>query len=185
MTSVSVSSGRPDVVIFTTHSGASDGTSGMMRGGLKVVFWWLFSISAMFALFVADAQRCEGQATAPSQDLVCENLQLQIDQLVAVSKATDLTDEQKMAKLAKSWTDSLAAMNQFSGKDDETAKLVAEMASPLMKIVESALKTTAADASVSAETKRDFDKIGQLIKPYVAVMRMICPNLALPENVPK
>jgi hypothetical protein len=185
MTSGPVSCGRPDFIIFTTHCGASDATPGKTRDGLKVVLWWLFSISAMFALSVADIHRCEGQATAPSQDLVCENLQLQIDQLVAVSKATDLTDEQKMAKLAKSWTDSLAAMNQFSGKDDEATKLVAEMASPLIKIVESALKTTAGDGSVSAGTKRDFDKIGQLIKPYVAVMKMICPNLALPENVPK
>lgn len=185
MTSGPVSGGRPDVTNFTTHCGASDATPDKMRGGLKVVFRWLLPISAMFAFFLADVQRCESQATGPSQDLVCDNLQQQIDQLVAVSKATDLTDEQKIAKLSKSWTDSLAAMNQFSGKDDETTKLVTEMAGPLIRIVESALKTSAADGSVSAETKRDFDKIGQLIKPYVAVMKMICPTLALPENVPK
>jgi hypothetical protein len=185
MTSDSVSRGRPELSIFTTHCDASDSIPGKMRGGLKVFIGWLFSISAIFALFVGDVQRCESQTTAPSQDLVCENLQLQIDQLVAVSKAAGLTDEQKMAKLAKSWTDSLAAMNQLSGKDDETTKLVTEMASPLIRIVESALKTTAADGSVSTETKRDFDKLGQLIRPYVSVMKMICPNLALPENVPK
>ncbi len=185
MISGPVSCGRPDVIIFMTHCGAYDSNPRKMRSGPKVAIRWLLSISAMFALFVADVQRCESQAPAPSQDLVCENLQLQIDQLVAVSKATDLTDEQKIAKLAKSWADSLAAMNQFSGKDDENSKLVAEMAGPLIKIVESALKTSAADGSVSAETKRDFDKIGQLIKPYVAVMKMICPTLALPENVPK
>jgi hypothetical protein len=148
------------------------------------LFTSLLTVSAMLMLF-AGIECCQAQTTEPGQTVVCENIQKQINQLLEMSKSTSLTEEEKIAQLSKSWTDSLAAMTEYAGKDNENSKLVMELITPITAMMASALKSSSRDGKVLPEAKRDLDKVGELIRPYIGVMKMICPSLTLPESVPQ
>lgn len=170
---------EPDKPTASAFAAARDIT--MIRSFLFAAF----VISAIAGLFAVDIQQCKAQTNEAGQAVVCESIQKQINQLQEISKSTSLTDEEKMSQLAKSWADSLAAMKQFSENDNDNAKLVSELVTPVAAMLASALKTASSDGTVSPDTKQSLDKIGELIRPYVGIMKMICPNLALPESVPK
>ncbi|MBI5249514.1 MAG: hypothetical protein HY912_08470 [Desulfomonile tiedjei] len=157
----------------------------MSSGGFKPFFWRLISISAILVFFGADVPYCHAQVAEPGQAVVCEEIQKQINQLLEISKSTSLTEEEKIAQLSKSWTDSLAAMTQFAGKDNDNEKLVTGLITPITAMLASALKSSSRDGAVSQDAKRDLDKVGELVKPYVSIMKMICPSLELPATVPR
>jgi hypothetical protein len=148
-------------------------------------FTRLFAISAVLASLTVSVQLCDAQTAEPGQAVVCENIQNQVNQLLAISQSSSLTQEEKIAQLSKSWGESLAAMSQFAGKDGDNSKLVTEMITPITAIIASAFKSSSTEGNVSPETKQDLDKVGQLIAPYIGIMKKMCPNLVLPSSVPQ
>jgi len=145
----------------------------------------LLLIAAFLVFSTAGFGHCQARTSEPGQSVVCENIQKQIDQLVELSKSTTLTEEEKVTQLSKSWTESVDAMNRFSGQDNENAKLVHELLTPIVTLMASALRSSPRDGSVSPDTKRDLEKVGELVKPYMGIMKMICPGISLPDNVPQ
>jgi len=146
----------------------------------------LFFLVPLIAVLLVHVSVCQAQMQPePGQTIVCENIQKQIDSLIAVSRDPNLSDQEKMSRLAKSWSDSLVAIMQFAGKDPDTVKQSTDITGPIAGMLGQALQSVKPDGTVRDDTRRDLDKVGELIRPYLNVMKMICPKIVLPESVPK
>lgn len=114
----------------------------------------------------------------------CAALQSRLDEIVAISQSTGMSEQEKMAKLSASLSQSLATMIASTSKDPEAAKIAREWRDNLMKVMSSAdVSGRAQDKDVSADAKRGVDLIKQRIQPYIAVMKLICPDLVVPRAV--
>lgn len=140
----------------------------------------------VIAVLTVQVSICQAEVQPePGQTIVCENIQKQIDSLIAVSRDPNLSDQEKMSRLTKSWSDSLMAIMQFAGKDADTVKQATDITGPLAGLLGQALQSAKPDGTVQDDTLRNLDKVGELIRPYLNVMKMICPKIVLPESVPK
>ncbi|AFM27153.1 hypothetical protein [Desulfomonile tiedjei] len=146
----------------------------------------LFFLVPLIAILSVHVSVCQAQMQPePGQTIVCENIQKQIDSLIAVSRDPNLSDQEKISRLSKSWSDSLMAIMQFAGKDPDTVKQSTDITGPIAGMLGQALQSVKPDGTVQDDTRHNLDKVGELIRPYLNVMKMICPKIVLPESVPK
>lgn len=114
----------------------------------------------------------------------CEALQRQVDEIVAISESTTLTDKQKIAQLAKSLTGSLATMLNATRTDPDAAKIADEWSDTLRQLLAAAQASPTSDNKpVSPDAERGAKIVKNRIKPFIAVMQMLCPNLKVPDAV--
>ena len=151
-----------------------------------------------FATKAQAADVPQGQNSGPSdqetQDMarsmgmdpkLCDGLQERINRIVAISQAS-ITDEEKVEKLSEAVAESIAGMEKSSSKDDEVAK-AANQYLVLMKGLIAAARASAGtdDKKVSATAKEDLQKLIIMTKTYVAMMKVMCPKLTLPDTMNK
>jgi hypothetical protein len=114
----------------------------------------------------------------------CADLQRRIDSIVSIAESTTLADEDKIAQLLKSVTDSLGTMASAGVKDPEVAKIAQEWAITLKQLLSAAGATSGSrDKSVPSDAKLGLDIVKNRIKPYLAMMKLLCPSLVIPETV--
>jgi hypothetical protein len=164
--------------------------------------WMTLLLAAIVCcgILVSKAQTADikGQNTGPSdqeiQDMartmgmdpkLCEDLQERINKIVAISDSS-LTDQEKVDKLSETVAESIAGMQTAGSKDAEVAN-AANQYLVLMKDIMSAARSSAAkgDSKVSAATKEDLQKLLVITKTYMAMMKIMCPKLALPDTMNK
>ena len=168
----------------------------------KFSVWMILLLAAIVCcgIIVPQAQAADvkGRNTGPSdqeiQDMartmgmdpkLCEDLQERINKIVAISDSS-LTDQEKVDKLSETVAESMAGMQTAGSKDAEVAN-AANQYLVLMKDIMSAARSSAAkgDSKVSAATKEDLQKLLTITKTYMAMMKIMCPKLALPDTMNK
>jgi hypothetical protein len=114
----------------------------------------------------------------------CADLQRQIDGIISIAESTALTNEEKMAQLLKSVTDSLGTMTSAAVKDPEVAKIAQEWAITLTQLLSTAgASSGSGDKSVPPDARLGLDIVKNWIRPYLAMMNLLCPSLVIPETV--
>ena len=168
----------------------------------KFSVWMILLLAAIVCcgIIVPKAQTADtkNQNTGPSdqeiQDMartmgmdpkLCEDLQERINKIVAISDSS-LTDQEKIDKLSETVAESMAGMQTAGSKDAEVAN-AANQYLVLMKDIMTAARSSAAkgDNKISASTKEDLQKLLTITKTYMAMMKIMCPKLALPETMNK
>ncbi len=141
----------------------------------------------VLALILATApwNAANGQSTRPGIDpRKCADLQNRLDEIVAISQSSSMSEQQKMSRLSASISQSLATMINSTGNDPEAAKIAREWRETLMKVMSSAdVSGRVQDTDVSADAKRGVDLIKKRIQPYIAVMKLLCPDLVVPQAI--
>jgi len=116
----------------------------------------------------------------------CDELQARIDKVVEVWKNTSLSDDKKITQLMEFWVQSFAAMLSSTQNDPDAAKIAKDMGESIAGLLQHAKAEGAkSDAEVSPEVQQDLDLIRNRIKPYMAVMKLACPDLRIPDAVTK
>ncbi len=127
----------------------------------------------------------ESQDVLPGQGIdpgVCTELQNQIDNVVNISRST-ATDAEKVAQLSQILAQSLAAMSKPSDKDGEMDRIVNQYKFLIQGLMTAALATAGSSGAIPGETKDELQKIKVLTSNYVAMAKILCPNLKLPDAV--
>jgi len=125
--------------------------------------------------------------SAPGDDVkmdpaVCELLQRQMDEVVALGEASGLSDEEKIGRLSNSIASSLATMLRVTKDDPDAAKIAEEWTTMLNQVLALANTARSGTDTVSPEAKRGLDIATNRMKPYLAVLRLMCPNLVVPDS---
>jgi hypothetical protein len=112
---------------------------------------------------------------------LCDGLQERINRIVAVSESS-MSDEEKLEKLSEDVAESIVGMEKSGAKDAEVAK-AANQYLVLMKGLLAAARVPAGadDKKVSATAQEDLQKLIIITKTYVAMMKVMCPKLKLPD----
>jgi hypothetical protein len=147
-----------------------------------------FSVEVVLAaglLFAIAPNAGQTQQTAPAFDpKKCNELQQQVDQIVSIWKSSALSDAEKMAKLVESVTQSLATMIGSAANDPEGAKTAKEFQDAIAQLLSKADPSGGkADKAVPDDAKRDMALLQERIKPYLFLMKLMCPELTIPELV--
>lgn len=126
-----------------------------------------------------------GQTTRPGIDPAkCAELQSRLDEVVAISQSKSMSEQQKMSQLSSAISRSLESMIASTSDDPEAAKIAGEWRETLLKVMSSAdVSGRAQDLDVSADAERGVDLIKKRIQPYIAVMKLLCPDLVVPQAV--
>lgn len=117
----------------------------------------------------------------------CEVLQRRVDEVAALGESSELTDDEKIARLSASIASSLATMLNVTRNDPDAAKIAQEWVTMLNQVLTAASPTgprsdtEARDVPAGAE--RGVQIARNRLKPYVAVLKLICPDLVLPNSV--
>jgi hypothetical protein len=143
------------------------------------------TIVLALSLLGASWDIANGQTAQPKIDpQQCAALQSRLDEIVAISQSTGMSEQEKIAQLSASLSQSLATMIGSTSNDPEAAKIAREWRDTLMKVMSSAdVSGRAQDKDVSADAKRGVDLIKKRIQPYIAVMKLMCPDLVVPGAV--
>lgn len=137
---------------------------------------------AIFAITSWDAPLRAQEVPVPKLERsVCKNIQTQVDELVAVSTDTSLSDEQKVDRLSKSWVQSLSGMQERAKNDDEMSKMVAQLGQSVAKVLALAMTPGASGSKpVSGDAKMALKDLTDQVKPYFSFMKLLCPELVVP-----
>jgi hypothetical protein len=142
-------------------------------------------VGSILVLLVATATPGWTQAGMPKPPIgpeVCEAVQAQINAIVDLGRSPNLTEEQKMEKLSASWAESMAKLRKAGERDEDAEKIAESMNATMMDLL---VKGTAASDQDKKSAKGDADAALNValerIKPYVAMMKMMCPNLKVPD----
>ncbi len=168
----------------------------------KFSVWMILLLAAILCcgIVISQAQTSDQKAqnTGPTdqeiQDMarsmgmdpkLCENIQERINRIVEVADSS-LTDQEKIDKLSEAISESMAGMQTAGSKDAEVAS-AANQYLVLMKDIMTAARSSAAkgDNKVSGSTREDLQKLLIITKTYMAMMKVMCPKLALPDSMSK
>ncbi len=158
------------------------------------------AILLLFAIIMASLWTCvtAAQQAGPSdeevQDLArsmgmdprsCDDIQNRINRVTAIAESS-LSDDEKVSRLSEALAESIAGMQKAGQKDDEAAKAVNQYLVLIQDLLSAArASATGDDKKVSAAVKNDLQRLTILTKNYVAMMKLMCPRLALPEAMNK
>ncbi len=132
-------------------------------------------------LLCADVGRAQN-SDAGMDKTKCEQLQRQIDSVVSLANSTSMGDSEKIVALAKVWGQAVATMLKNTADDSDSAKIAKEMVDSVTKVMASADTSGASgNKTVSSETERGAKVLKNRLKPYLAVMKMMCPDLVIPD----
>lgn len=130
-----------------------------------------------------------GVAQAPGTKIspeICMGVQKQIDRIVAISESTSLSDDEKIEKLTKSWSESWAAILGSAKQDPQVAAMMKVLGTSMTQLqAQTDAAGRSGEKNVSSTAKAELDKIRQQIKPYMAFMKLMCPNLVTPDVMSK
>ncbi|HMK37364.1 MAG TPA: hypothetical protein VK463_19980 [Desulfomonilaceae bacterium] len=119
--------------------------------------------------------------TRPGGEM-CSELQDKIDNVVNLSRA-GLSDKEKIAKLSALFSQSMAALTKSSEKDSEIDAITKQYKFLFETLLAAAMATSSDDAKITPDTKDELQKLKIMTANYVALMRLLCPGLKLPENM--
>lgn len=114
----------------------------------------------------------------------CSELQKQIDEVVAISEAAELSEQEKLNRLGGVVTQSLLGMVGAAKDLSDAAPILKEWNEMLTKLLASADASSASgnrDIPPAAQTGLDVAK--NRVKPYVDMMKLMCPGLVLPQKL--
>jgi DNA repair ATPase RecN len=115
----------------------------------------------------------------------CDDIQNRINRVAAIAESS-LSDDEKVSRLSEALAESIAGMQKAGQKDDEVAKAVNQYLVLIQDLLSTArASATGDDKKVSAAVKNDLQRLTILTKNYVAMMKLMCPRLALPEAMNK
>ena len=136
--------------------------------------------------FGFDTSMAQNVAQLELKPSACNKIQEEVDEVIRISQSTSISNEAKVALLSKSWAQSLAAMQDTATNDDNASNMVNELSKAMGQVLALALLPAAkGDKHVSADAELAFNDIRKHVKPYVAFMKMLCPDLTLPPEVAK
>jgi hypothetical protein len=116
----------------------------------------------------------------------CAEIQGQIDEIVAIGESTSLSDQEKLDQLSASWSKSLANLFKASAEDPEAVKMAQEMADSFNALLASAnASASPGDKNIAPNVARDLEVMKKRTKPYIAVMKLLCPDIVMPKTVEK
>jgi hypothetical protein len=132
--------------------------------------------------------RTEAQDILPGKGLdpsVCAALQNQIDHVLNIAGSSQ-TDAEKVGQLSQLLAQSMAAMSKTSDTDPDTDRIVKQYKFFIQGILTAALAAGGSDEkSVSAPAKDELQKLKTLTSNYVAMARILCPDVKLPDVMNK
>jgi hypothetical protein len=163
----------------------------------KLTLSWIIFLSALVTMGLG-ALAIETRAAGPSDEEVqdmarsmgrdpkqCEAIQNQVNRLTSISESS-MSDDEKVSKLSEALAESKAGMQKSAQKDPEVDKAVSQYLVLIEDLVSAArASATGADKNVSAAVTNDLKRLTILTKNYVAIMKLMCPRLTLPEPVNK
>jgi hypothetical protein len=118
---------------------------------------------------------------------VCEVLQRRVDEVAALGESSELTDDEKIARLTASIASSLATMLNVTRNDPDAAKIAQEWVTMLNQVLTAASPTGARSDTEARDVPSGAERGMQIarnrLKPYVAVLKLMCPDLVLPSSV--
>jgi hypothetical protein len=148
----------------------------------------IWVVLLLFSFAGASLEMCPAQQTDPSpayKGMVCTEIQRQVDEIVAIGNSKDLTDEEKISKLMASWMASFAAIGQMAKDDSAVLEEMGDLGKHMTGLLSEAQSSQAAGTQEpSGKAKQDLNKINQIIKPYLAMVKSFCPQLKLPDLAP-
>jgi hypothetical protein len=157
-----------------------------------IIFLSFFTIVSFGAL--ATATWAAGPSDEEVQDMArsmgmdpkqCEAIQNQVNRVTSISESS-MSDDEKVSKLSEALAESMAGMQKSAQKDPEVDKAVSQYLVLIEDLVSAArASATGEDKNVSAAVKNDLKRLTILTKNYVAMMKLMCPRLTLPESMNK
>jgi hypothetical protein len=137
----------------------------------------------------AGQNKTEAQDLLPAKGLdpsVCTGLQKQIDQVMNIA-GSSLTDTEKVAQLSQMLAQSMAAMTKSSGDDAEVDRIVKQYQFFIQSLLTAALATGSSNNNnnVSASANDELQKFKTLTANYVAMAKILCPDVKLPDVINK
>jgi hypothetical protein len=135
----------------------------------------------VIALGVA-AHLSAAQAPDPkTAQRICEAVQNQIDQIRSIADSTAVSDEEKVAKLKEIWMQSWQEIQNFAQDDPDMSAQLKQLSGLIAALLfEADDPRNAGKKDVSDQAKAALAQIKERIKPYMTVMKMMCPQLVLP-----
>ncbi|MBI5570634.1 MAG: hypothetical protein HY914_11880 [Desulfomonile tiedjei] len=116
----------------------------------------------------------------------CQQLQSKINEMLAISDSTSLTDAAKVAELRKAWAETWKSMQETGKDDSEINDMVKEFSQTLNRLIAMAVASASSgNQEVSEDAKRALVDLKKQIKPYMSFMKMLCPRLVVPEVLTK
>jgi hypothetical protein len=149
----------------------------------KWVLFFLVPAIVAFALLAPPdvAAQSDDQKADPSK---CREVQAQLDAVMAIAQSTSLSEAEKMAKLEAAIAQSFVAMQSNAKNISEAAQIAREWTDTLKQMMASAMTPGAAPSdSVPSDAKTGLDIVKNRLKPYVQVMKVMCPDLVIPDIV--
>ena len=138
------------------------------------------------AISIAAAPASAQQNVPTMSPDLCANVQAQVDQVVALGADPSLSDEEKIARLSKSWAGSFQSLLKSSKKDADVAGQVKSMANPVQQMIAQALSgARSGEKNAAPEMESRLRQLKQQVEPFMALMKVLCPNLKLPAAVNK
>jgi len=127
------------------------------------------------------------QTPAPTIDpSVCAGLQQAMNDMVAVSLSDSLTDEQKIEALAKAWNKAWRGLQSQGETTADAAAVLKGLGQAMAQLMAKALSASQSPRDpVSPQLERELNELKQRTMPFVALMKLICPDLVLPEILTK
>ncbi|MCA1961926.1 MAG: hypothetical protein LDL33_14170 [Desulfomonile sp.] len=114
----------------------------------------------------------------------CVELQKQIDDVVAISESTTLSEQEKLNRLGAVVTQSLFGMLGAAKDLPDAAPILKEWNEMLTRLLATAGASSAsADRELSPDAQTGLDVAKNRVKPYLDVMKLICPDLQVPKKL--
>jgi hypothetical protein len=146
------------------------------------------NLTAGLVIAEDDSQmRKEAQDMLPSKGLdpsVCTELQSQIDRVMGIAGSSQ-SDGEKVSQLSELLAQSMAAMSKTSGADPEIERIVKQYKFFIQGLLTAALVTGGESKDVSAPAKDELQKLKTLTSNYVAMAKILCPDVKLPDVINK
>jgi hypothetical protein len=146
----------------------------MYRHSASLLFAAILVFGAGIDLSIAQAPDPKGAA------LICEALQKQVDHIVSIADSRGISDEEKVAKLKDMWSKSWEEIAKFAQGDQDMTGRIKHLRDLISVLLFETVDPAGVKKDVSNRAREALVQIKDRIKPYMAITRMICPQLVLP-----
>jgi hypothetical protein len=151
-------------------------------------------VAASLNLMVGSARAEDaGQSGTEARDLlpgkgldpsVCTKLQNQIDHVMSIANSSQ-TNADKVTQLSQVLSQAMVEMSGRSQNDSDISKIVKQYQFFIQSVLTAALAAGGADQNVSGPAKDELQKLKIMTSSYVAMAKILCPNVKLPDVIDK
>ncbi len=113
----------------------------------------------------------------------CAALQSRIDKLTSVADSS-LSEVDKVARISEFLNQSLDSMKQSASSDPDVSQIMNQYLS-LMQGIISAARNSADPDKINPSIVQDVSKLKIMTQTYVQLMKIMCPDLRLPQSFAK